>query len=183
MSKTSNTADKRGRADLELFLLALLRRGISTPYDLKASAAISPGASIPALARLEASGFVSVGEQTARGRVEYSVTLKGKKHLENSWKPLFQKAPPRDLESVLRTACLAFFMGEKPAMVADYLTSASKSLNSQPNLVEPMPALQDPALFGWMRQVIEPARKKAEASGLAKLASAVKKSGGKKRSL
>src|SRR5438309_1636371 len=63
MSKTSKTADKRGRADLELFLLALLSRGIATPYDLQAAAGLSPGASIPALGRLEAAGYVVKGEQ------------------------------------------------------------------------------------------------------------------------
>jgi DNA-binding PadR family transcriptional regulator len=179
VSKNSKTADKRGRADLELFLLALVSRGLSTPYDLKASAAISPGASIPALLRLEKSGFVFKGEQESRGRLEYSVTPKGKKHLENSWRPLFQTVPSRDLESVLRTACLALLMGEKPANAAKYLTIASKGLSGRRDLREPSPGLRDPALFGWMRQVIEPTRRKAEASGLAKLASAVRKSAAK----
>ena len=43
--------DKRRRNDLDLFLLALIEGGISTPYDLQKSAGLSPGATIPVLQR------------------------------------------------------------------------------------------------------------------------------------
>ncbi|MFY9939949.1 MAG: hypothetical protein WAK33_23900, partial [Silvibacterium sp.] len=40
----SETRDKRRRTDLDLFVLALIDSGISTPYDLQKTAALSLGA-------------------------------------------------------------------------------------------------------------------------------------------
>ncbi len=63
--------DRRSRKDLELFILALVRDGLSTPYDLMA-ARISPGASIrrqfelsARSAELEEAGSKPIGSQTA----------------------------------------------------------------------------------------------------------------------
>jgi len=177
MSKTSKTADKRGRADLELFLLALLSRGIATPYDLQASAGLSPGASIPALGRLEAAGYVVKGEQEARRRLEYNVSARGKKHLESSWKALLESPAKGDMDVVLRTACVALLMGEKKRVVAEYLAEGSKmrKLESGRFSLSNAPGLRHPGLYAWMRQVGEPTRTASEAAILKKIASVLKK--------
>jgi len=48
----SEICDKRRRSDLDPFVLALIDSGVSTPYELKAAAGLSPGATIPSLRRL-----------------------------------------------------------------------------------------------------------------------------------
>ena len=50
--------DKRSKLDLELFLIALIKREINTPYLLRARAGLSPGATISVLKRLNAAGYV-----------------------------------------------------------------------------------------------------------------------------
>ena len=53
----SETRDKRGRTDLDLFVLALIDSRISTPYEFQKVAGLSPGATIPALQILLDAGF------------------------------------------------------------------------------------------------------------------------------
>jgi hypothetical protein len=48
----SETRDKRRRTDLDLFVLALIDSGVSTPYEFQKAAGHSQGATIPALQRL-----------------------------------------------------------------------------------------------------------------------------------
>jgi DNA-binding PadR family transcriptional regulator len=176
VSKTSRP-DKRGRADLELFILALISRGLSTPYDLHASAGLSPGATIPALGRLETAGFVTKGEEAARRRLEYQLTARGKKHLESSWRVLLDSPPNSDLDSILRVASLALLMGEKKQTVSAYLTDASKRREAKAATVKiaDAPKLREIGLYPWFRQFGEPTRTAAEAAILKKIASIVKK--------
>jgi hypothetical protein len=44
--------DRRSRPDLELFVLALIARGVNTPYLLSQEASLSPGVTLPVLDRL-----------------------------------------------------------------------------------------------------------------------------------
>jgi DNA-binding PadR family transcriptional regulator len=173
----SSRPDKRGRADLELFILALISRGLSTPYDLHASAGLSPGATIPALGRLEAAGFVTKGEEEARRRLEYQVTAKGKKHLESSWRTLLDSSPNSDLDSILRVASLALLMGEKKQTVAGYLSGAAKQRQAKAAGDKPTerPKLREPELYLWLKQFGEPVRAASERAILMKMASIVKR--------
>ena len=68
------TRDKRRRTDLELFVLALIDSGISTPYQFQKAAGLSPGATIPVLQRLLNAEFVREGEPGARRRTNYSIS-------------------------------------------------------------------------------------------------------------
>lgn len=70
--------DKRRRIDLDLFVLALVESGLSTPYDLQKTARLSPGATIPALQRLLESGFVQQRKPGLRGRTDHRITPTGK---------------------------------------------------------------------------------------------------------
>ncbi len=66
---------------LDTLLLALVKSGVSTPFDLRKRTAISPGASIKSLERLEKQGFLAGGEVEARRRRAFSVTPRGNKEL------------------------------------------------------------------------------------------------------
>lgn len=177
MSKTPRSKDKRARLDLELFVLALASRGLATPYDLKTSASISPGASIPVLNRLESGGYVRKGEEGPRNRQEYLITSKGTALLENSWRELFRASPSTDLDAVLRTAALALILGEPKPSVAEYLSRASvlRKAGQQRNPAGPVHATAPGDVFLWMRQVAAAQRIQSEAAILRKLSSVVRR--------
>jgi DNA-binding PadR family transcriptional regulator len=176
MSKTSKSKDKRSRMDLELFVLALICRGVATPYDLKVSAAISPGASIPVLGRLETAGLIRKGKEGARNRQEYLITGTGTILLENSWRQLFQ-GPPADFDAILRIASLALLMGEPKRSVAAYLSRAS-TLRKTANADSPYrsdDSTTPGAVFMSMRRVAASGRAQSEAAVLRRLASVVRR--------
>ena len=81
------TRDKRRRTDLDLFVLALIDVGVSTPYELQKAASLSQGATIPALQRLLDAGFLRQGKPGPRGRTDYRVTATGKRLLKDGWLP------------------------------------------------------------------------------------------------
>jgi predicted transcriptional regulator len=176
MPRPSKSEDKRSRKDLELFVLALISRGVATPYDLKVSAAISPGASIPVLGRLESAGFIKKSKEGARNRQEYLLLGKGTVLLENSWRRLFQ-GPPLDFDAILRIACLALLMGEPKRSVAAYLSRAS-TLRKAANADSPYRSSDSTtpgAVFMSMRRVAANGRAQSEAAILRRLASVVRR--------
>ena len=174
--KPRNQDDRRSRKDLEAFLLALIRHGLQTPYDLMMSAGISPGASIPALGRLESAGYVRKGEGGARNRQEYDTTNKGDAFLEKFWREIFQRPPAEDLDTILRIASLALLMSEPKQSVAAYLSRAA-ALRKPGEPVRPagVPTRDPAGIFPWMRQVAAAGRAKNEAATLRQLASAIRR--------
>jgi DNA-binding PadR family transcriptional regulator len=113
---------------LDLFLLALMEQGLAAPYDFKARAGVSVGASAPALRRLEKQGMVSKGAaQAPRERREYTLTAKGRRALERGWRPALNGKIPNDLEAILRLAALALAQSRKPRIAADYLRRAARA--------------------------------------------------------
>jgi DNA-binding PadR family transcriptional regulator len=127
----SQTRDKRRRTDLDLFVLALIDSGISTPYEFQKSAGLSPGATIPALQRLLEAEFVRQGKPGVRGRTDYRTTLTGRKFLKNAWRTLIEDGPSGDLDADLRIALLALWAGGKRKLASDFLQqSASKKSES-----------------------------------------------------
>lgn len=121
----SETHDKRRRTDLDLFVLALIDGGISTPYQLQKGAGLSQGASVPALQRLLDGGFVRQGKAGARGRTDYRVTVAGKKLLKNGWRALIEDGPSGDLDSDLRVALLALWGGGDRRLAAEFLRQSA----------------------------------------------------------
>jgi DNA-binding PadR family transcriptional regulator len=117
----SETRDKRRRTDLDLFILALIDGGVSTPYKLQKAAGLSQGATIPALQRLLEARLVRQGKPGARGRTDYKPTAAGKKLLRDGWLPLIEAGPSGDLDSDLRVALLAIWAGGDRQMAADFL--------------------------------------------------------------
>ena len=127
----SETRDKRRRTDLDLFVLALIDSGVSTPYEFQKAAGLSPGATIPALQRLLEAGSVRQGKPGSRGRTNYSITPAGRKFLKSGWRILIEDGPSGDLDADLRVALLALWAGGKRQLATDFLQqSAMKKLES-----------------------------------------------------
>lgn len=127
----SKTPDKRRRGDLELFVLALIDDGVSTPYELQQAAGLSPGATIPVLRRLLEAGLSLVGKGGARGRMSYKVSAAGRQRLKRGWKDLITAGPIRNLDANLRVALLVFFIGGNRRLAVEFLRmSGTRNLES-----------------------------------------------------
>ncbi len=127
----SETRDKRRRTDLDLFVLALIDSGMSTPYEFQKAAGLSQGATIPALQRLLDARLVRQGKPGARGRTAYQVTAAGKRLLKDGWLALIEDGPSGNVDSDLRVALLALLGGGERRLAADFLRqSADRKLES-----------------------------------------------------
>src|SRR5277367_4465628 len=127
----SEIRDKRRRTDLDLFVLALIDSGISTPYELQKEAGLSPGATIPALQRLLEAGFVRQRKPGPRGRTDHKITPAGKKLLKSGWRELLDDGPSGDLDADLRVALLTLWAGGERHLAAGFLRqSADKKVES-----------------------------------------------------
>jgi DNA-binding PadR family transcriptional regulator len=117
----SETRDKRRRTDLDLFVLALIDSGVSTPYELQKTAGLSQGATIPALQRLLDARLVRQGKPGSRGRTDHQITAAGKRLLKDGWLALIEEGPSGDIDSDLRVALLALLGGGDRRVAADFL--------------------------------------------------------------
>jgi DNA-binding PadR family transcriptional regulator len=170
----SRIGDKRQRGDLDLFVLALIAEGVSTPYELMAAAGLSPGATIPALRRLLSSCLIERSKPGPRGRTAHRITAAGRRHLKTGWQPLIEAGPSGDLDPDLRVALMALFVGRQRA-VADRFLKQSAARNRACSAAEQKPANLDslPELAIWYRQLrAESATLMAEAERAAALAMA-----------
>jgi DNA-binding PadR family transcriptional regulator len=150
----SDTRDKRRRIDLDLFVLALVADGISTPYELKTVAGLSPGATIPTLARLLEAHLVLQSEPGPRGRADYKITAAGRRYLKSGWKGLVDDGPSGDLDADLRVALLAVWVGGDRRLGADFLRqSAEKRLKAIRTVEEPDDSTPLPPLALWYRRL------------------------------
>lgn len=146
----SQTRDKRRRTDLDLFILALIESGISTPYDFKRSAGLSPGATIPALQRLIEAGNIRPGKSGPRGRTVHRITLAGKKLLKTGWRDLIQEGPSGDLDSDLRVALLALWAGGDRRLAKEFLEqSAARKIAALDALAETAARASGSLLADW----------------------------------
>ena len=104
---------------LDLFILSLLERGVTTPYSLLSRAGISLGASRPALQRLAGHGLIREMGQGPRGRREFKLTRAGEAEVANLDRYLdtAMSEQYRDRDSVLRLCCCALEMGRTPQAV------------------------------------------------------------------
>jgi DNA-binding MarR family transcriptional regulator len=68
---------------LQIFLLALVKFGLATPYDLLSKAGLGPGLTSPVLKRLEEAGLVT-STPGPRKRVRYAITEIGASKLSES---------------------------------------------------------------------------------------------------
>lgn len=178
MSKTGEQ-DNRARGDLQAFVIAMIDRGLKTPYELKAKAGLSPGATLPVLSRLGADGYVKRGKTGARGKTEYLVTSAGRQFAKEVSDELIAFPPKSNPESVLRIAALAVILGTDKKTVAGYLRKSARATaeiaeDRWKHKAAELPANRD-ELYGWMRAVYVNETLKAEAKASRTLASRIRK--------
>jgi DNA-binding PadR family transcriptional regulator len=155
--------------DLDLFLLALIESGISTPYQLQKEAGLSQGATIPTLQRLLEAGLVGQGTPGGRRRTNYKVTASGKKTLRSGWRPLFDAGPTGDLDVDLRIALLAFWIGRDHRLASDFLRRASTEMTRSINRARRDSHLEElsPIAFWYSKLRLESAKALLEAKSTA----------------
>jgi DNA-binding PadR family transcriptional regulator len=124
----SETHDKRRKSDLDLFVLALINSGVSTPYTLQKEAGLSPGATIPAIQRLLQGGLIRQGKAGVRGRTESRITAAGRKQLRSGWRILIEEGPSGDLDADLRVALLAMSEGNAYSSAVQILNRSAAKL-------------------------------------------------------
>lgn len=101
---------KPTRSTLDLFLLALIREGVNTLYDIREQAGVSVGAAQPALRRLSKQRLIKASADGSRGKQEHVLTPAGRKVLAGEWRRLMAYAPQKpfaDTESLLRLIAMA----------------------------------------------------------------------------
>jgi DNA-binding PadR family transcriptional regulator len=150
----SETRDKRRKSDLDLFVLALIRSGVSTPYALQREAGLSPGATIPAIKRMLDAGFVRQGKPGPRGRTDARITAAGKRQLRNTWRGLIDAGASGDLDADLRVAMLAISEGTDYSSAAGMLKgSAGKLLQMAEAASRDNESTATVPLAGWYREL------------------------------
>ena len=122
----SGSKDKRHRGDLDLFVLALVEAGVSTPYDLQRLVQLSQGATNPVLARLRLSKLVRAALPGPRGRTAYEVTAKGSKYVHETWPKVWAAGPTGDTDADLRVALLYLWFGGERSEAASFLKASKR---------------------------------------------------------
>jgi DNA-binding PadR family transcriptional regulator len=94
---------------LDMYLLGLVRGGLITPYDWQSKGRVSLGASLPAVKRLLKAGLLKRPRLGPHDRHEHALTNKGEDELArlSGYVRRAQDEAPKNLESVVRLACLA----------------------------------------------------------------------------
>jgi len=166
---------------LELFVLAMVRQGLATPYELKTKAGLSLGSTVPALARLEKDGFVKASDEGARRSRKFSITAKGAKSLERDWNGHLS-TDVTDIDSILRIAYLAWLQGDKEACrkfmkdTAESLRGWAGSLRAEADrLAARLGETPDGETFVWLRKHCDAARAQSDALALDDLAEQIRK--------
>jgi hypothetical protein len=99
---------ERLRGDLELFVLALIESGVSTPYELQQAAGLTRGATILVLCRLLERRLVLTGEAGTRRRMAYALTAAGCKRRKDGWKNSLPAVRAGTLTPTFASRCLPF---------------------------------------------------------------------------
>jgi hypothetical protein len=147
-------SDKRRRADLDLFVLALIEGGLVTPYELQKAAGLSPGATISSLRRLVEGSLALHGKPGPRGRTDYGITAEGRRYLKTGWRDLIEEGPSGDLDADLRVALLALWVGGDRWLAANFLRqSAGQMLRSVGSVEESDEMASLPPIALWYRRL------------------------------
>jgi DNA-binding PadR family transcriptional regulator len=166
---------------LELFVLAMVRQGLATPYELKTKAGLSLGSTVPVLARLEKDALVKASEKGARRSRKFSITAKGTKALTKGW-PEQLATDHTDLDSILRVASLAWLHGDIKAC-QEFMKRSAKGLHGwagslraeADRLAAKIVESPDGDTFVWLRTHCEAARAETDAESLAELSDRITK--------
>lgn len=105
-------------SSLELFLLAAVKEGCATAYDLHAQAGLSVGSTQPALQRKVKKGWLRVKSTGSRGRRQHQLTATGQQEL-TTWRRHVDEAiktPPSDPKSLFRLLTIAWKFRDQQRM-------------------------------------------------------------------
>ncbi len=169
---------------LDLFIVNSIDRGVRTAYDLQRRAGVSPGASAPALKRLEKARVVVRATVTTaqRKRFEYKVTLEGNRQFRRGWSDyLTAKNPVDDIDSVLRMLDLAMHNGASRKAIESFL---ARIIASRTRLAKVGGAAANsqsivPREYQDLKEQFDAKRYKFEAAALTELRQAIFKGAGK----
>jgi DNA-binding MarR family transcriptional regulator len=110
----------------DLLLLALVQRGLHTPYDLNVRAGLSVGTTTPVLARLEKGGWIEADEMGVRRSRRFSITKSGERRLKSEWKSLLG-GRQTTTDEILRIVYLSRVLGNA-STAAEFAARASGDL-------------------------------------------------------
>lgn len=163
------------RTNLELLILALIERGLSTAYDLNTRAGLSVAASLAALARLKRARLIA-GRRGSRRSVHFSITPRGKTVLKSGLRQI-GSSTPRDVEAVIRVAYLLWLDLPQKTAVRNFLQRAAQDRRRQAveqrSRAEELAALSSSAPgteHRWMRAFVASRQLDAESEALQTLA-------------
>lgn len=114
---------------LDLYILSLIDRGLSSRYELQRRVGLSLGSSIPALRRLEKAKLVvqHIGTSTGkRPRHELKLSAAGRRAARTGWRR-YLSGPDHsiDLDSILRLVDMADHYGAAHSEIAQFLKAMS----------------------------------------------------------
>jgi len=166
---------------LDHFILSQLDRGLETSYDLMRRAGVSLGASVHALRRLSAAGFIKKEEGTPasnRPRHIYKLTAEGKKQARTGWKQYLEgKSNLIGLDEILRVCDMAAHCNYNHASLAAFLDGAARDRSVLARQAEIGIGMQSAVSLDYItiRAKCEAGRLTSEETVLSQLASAIKK--------
>jgi DNA-binding PadR family transcriptional regulator len=162
-------------SELDVFVLALISKGLGTPYELKATAGLSIGSSAPALRRLEKNGWISADQPGVRRKRKFSLTKAGRNALRIQCLKLEEKRPS-SMDEILRAAYLtAIISGTRPTMrvlergAAD-LSHVARLKQAEADQLLLLSRIQTPAWYRWLKVRSQATEAEAHARLLAEVA-------------
>lgn len=102
------------RSSLELLLLAMVKIGVNTTYDLMTKAGLSVGITSRSLRRLEEAQLLS-STAGSRGSQRFAITKVGERELRLFWTSIVYQESPASFEFALRVLYLGWLSGDVPA--------------------------------------------------------------------
>jgi DNA-binding PadR family transcriptional regulator len=157
---------KKASTSLEVFLLALIDSGVETAYAMRERAALSVGATLPALRRLEKEGLVVRAKQGSRKRQAISLSAAGRRALTG------------DTESILRAAALAISAGkgsEGSALLRRAAKERRKSPTKRPSSIANVADNHLASIYRRMLAECDAAKVEAESKALSRLSYSMKR--------
>jgi DNA-binding PadR family transcriptional regulator len=166
---------------LELFVLAMIQRGFTTPYELYRNAGLSLGATNPVLKRLSKAKLIIMEKESTpsnRPRHRYSLTTLGKNTLRLARKEPLQTGSAKDTDTILRAVVLAT-LSHQPGKARTVLleSAAARSVLAEFRKLDSLAApsqLQAFNNFHSLKAYVETSRYSAEAKAFRQLASFLK---------
>ena len=167
--------------DLDLFILALARRGCATPYDLKAQGGNFHWQQCPC-PRTARQGRApeEIQGRCSRPRALLNYSKTGEKTLESGWQSLLANRPT-DPDAILRITYLAWALGRQDAMMkfiewaCETLRNTAATRRAEANQLQGAASEVGAEAFRWLKTRFEAARLAAQARELKELGEQIKK--------